>query len=63
MRNRIKYDKIVYDQRKFDMEKQEKYLIQQLSVLKRDGMGVDEENDRATRVYKKMIQELEEERK
>jgi|LakMenE01Jun11ns_1017448.scaffolds.fasta_scaffold9387585_1 hypothetical protein len=37
MRHRLKFDKVVYDQRKFDLGKEYSFQNKQLDVLKKDG--------------------------
>ena len=37
MRHRSKFDKVVYDQRKFNLEKEYSFQYKQLDVLKKDG--------------------------
>lgn len=46
IRKRLHYDKVVYDQRKFDFEKEFSFQNKQISVFKRDGYFVGEERDR-----------------
>lgn len=38
MRHRHKEDKVVYDQRKFDFEKEESFNKKQLALFKKDGI-------------------------
>ena len=46
IRKRLHYDKVVYEQRKFDFEKEFSLQNKQISVFKRDGYFVGEERDR-----------------
>lgn len=62
MRDRLKHDKVVYDLRKFNMEKELKFLKTQADIFKRDGTQISEEDDRTTKVYKKFLKELNAER-
>lgn len=59
VRWRHKSDKVVYDQRKYDLEKELKYLKQQLNIFHREGIAVGEETDRAQKVYGKFMKQLE----
>ena len=52
MRHHLKTDKVVIDQRKFDMEKELNFLRKQLEALKRDGLEVSESGDRATKIQR-----------
>ena len=52
MRHHLKTDKVVTDQRKFDMEKELSFLRKQLEALKRDGLEVSESGDRATKIQR-----------
>lgn len=52
MAHQIKSDKVTIDQRKFDLNKELAFLQKQLSVLKKDGMNVLENGDRATKIQK-----------
>lgn len=38
---RIKHDKIVYDQRKFDLEKEHSHLKKQLKIFVKEGTGIN----------------------
>ena len=37
---RIKQDKVVYDQRKYDMEKELEHLRKQLKIFVKEGTGI-----------------------
>lgn len=56
--DRIKHDKIVYDQRKFNLEKELSHLKKQLKIFVKEGTGVNEETDRTAKVYEKLIKQL-----
>jgi hypothetical protein len=59
---RHKTDKIVYDQRRFDLDKELSYLVKQLNIFKREGHEIGESEDRTAKVYEKLSKELESER-
>lgn len=61
MRARHISDRVVYDQRKFDLEQLLAYHRKQLGIYKREGMSVEESTDRTTKVYDKLQAELIEE--
>ena len=61
MRDRLKHDKVVYDQRKFNMEKELKFLKKQKEVFVIDKTGMHESDDRTNKLYKKMLAQLKEE--
>ena len=58
MRKRLKADKVVYDQRKFDMEKELKFLKRQKEVIIIDKNDISESDDRTNKIYKKFINQL-----
>jgi hypothetical protein len=58
MEARHKADKVFYDQRKFDLDKELIYLRKQLNIFKKEGHGIGEEEDRTARVYEKLSREL-----
>lgn len=62
MESRHKKDKIVYDQRKFDLEKELTYNRKQLAIFLKEGKDNLESKDRSTNVYDKLALELERER-
>lgn len=55
MRQHLKADKVVYDQRKFDLNKEYSFLRKQLEALKSDGMEVSEQGDRADKIHKAFL--------
>jgi hypothetical protein len=55
---KIKHDKIVYDQRKYDSEKELEHLRKQLKIFVKEGTGIHEETDRTTKVYDKLMKQL-----
>ena len=59
---RIKSDKVVYDQRKYDLEKELEYQRKQLNIFKKEGKGNWESEDRTIKIYDKLAMELERER-
>lgn len=59
---RIKNDKVVYDQRKYDLEKELEYQRKQLNIFKKEGKDNWESEDRTTKIYDKLAMELERER-
>lgn len=58
MAERIRHDKVVYDQRKFDMEKELSHLKKQLKIFVKEGTGINEETDRTAKVYEKLLAQL-----
>lgn len=58
MVHRIKHDKVVYDQRKYNLEKDLEYLRKQLNIVKREEHVVGENADRARKVYEKLVKQL-----
>lgn len=58
MRTRLKEDKVVYDQRKFDMEKELKFLKKQKEVIGIDKNDISESDDRTAKVHKKFLNQL-----
>lgn len=63
MVNRIKTDKITYDQRKFNLEKELVFLKKQKNIIIQESSGQSEEDDRTKKVYAKLIRQLEAEQK
>lgn len=59
---RHKTDKICYDQRKYDLNKELSYLRKQLAIFKKEGHGIGEAEDRTVKVYDKLAKELDAER-
>lgn len=55
MRDRLKTDKVVYDQRKFDMEKELRFLKKQKEVIIIDKTDLVESDDRVGKVHKKFL--------
>jgi len=60
--NRIKEDKVVYDYRKFNAEKELEFARKQLNFNKVDASSVNQSKDRAKLVYERLAKQLEEER-
>ena len=58
MRKTLKADKVVFDQRKYDMNKEFSFLNKQLETLRSDGMEVSEQGDRANKIHKAFLREL-----
>jgi hypothetical protein len=58
MEGRQKTDKVFYDQRKFDLDKELIYLRKQLNIFKKEGHGIGEEEDRTLKVYERLSKEL-----
>ena len=58
MRTRLKSDRIVYDQRKFDMEKQLRFIRKQKEVIVIDKTDINESDDRTVKIYKKFLNQL-----
>ena len=55
MKSRLKHDKIIFDQRRFNMEKDLKFLKTQLNLFKKDGTEIHESDDRTDKVYRKYL--------
>ena len=58
MARRLKIDRVVLDQRKFNLEKERKFLVKQKEVMVLDINGVSESDDRCNKIYKKYLAEL-----
>lgn len=58
MRKRLHFDKVVYDQRKFDLEKEFSFQKKQKSVFHKDGLFAGEERERTEKVYEKFMAQL-----
>ena len=58
MRDRLKHDKVVYDQRKFNMEKELRFINKQKEVFIIDKTGMHESDDRTNKLYKKFMAQL-----
>lgn len=58
MRMRLKTDKIAYDQRKYDLEQELKFLKKQNEVLTIDKNDVSGTDQRTSRIYKKFVSQL-----
>jgi hypothetical protein len=58
MKDRLKKDKVVYDQRKFNLEKELRFLKTQLAAFNRDGTEILEADDRTNKVYKKYVKQI-----
>jgi chromosome segregation ATPase len=56
--HRIKHDKVVYDQRKFNFEKELEFLKKKLNIVKREEHSVGENADRAKKVFEKLASQL-----
>lgn len=59
---RHKTDKIFYDQRKYDLNKELSYLRKQLAIFKKEGHEIGEAEDRTVKIYDKLAKELDAER-
>lgn len=55
---RHKTDKVFYDQRQFDLNKELSYLRKQLGIFKKSGHQIGEEEDRTVKIYQKLSKEL-----
>jgi hypothetical protein len=51
IKSRHKADKIFYDQRKFDLEKELVYLKKQLGIFQKEGSSVEESADRTIKIH------------
>lgn len=58
MRSRLKADKIVYDQRKFNMEKEYRFLKKQREVMEIDKNDIHENDDRTSKIHRKFLHQL-----
>lgn len=59
MEARHQADKVFFDQRKFDAEKELSFLNKQLAIFKKEGHSIGESEDRTAKVYEKLGKELE----
>ena len=62
MRKRLKIDKVVLDQRKFDLEKELRFLRKQREVMEIDKNEIHESDDRSSKICKKYLAQLQAER-
>jgi hypothetical protein len=58
MRARYHADKVVYDQRKFDLEQLLIHRRKQFKIYKNEGTSEHEAEDRTNKVYEKLHDEL-----
>ncbi len=61
MVDRLKFDKIVFDQRKYVMESTLSFLKKQRQLILKENASKKEEEDRTKKVYQKMMEHLESE--
>jgi hypothetical protein len=61
MREAIVHDKIVYDKKKYDLEKELHKIIFKSNSIKEANIHQGEEDDRTLKVYEKLISKLESE--
>lgn len=54
MRVRHSTDRVVYDQRKYDLEQWLAYLKKQLNIYRREELTVAEGTDRTAKIYTKL---------
>lgn len=59
MVDRLKFDKIVFDQRKYVMESTLSFLKKQRQLILKENASKKEEEDRTKKVYQKMMEHLE----
>jgi hypothetical protein len=59
MTARIKYDKVVYDQRRFDLEQDHRQMRRTQQVIERENANHQEEGDRTRKVYSKLVEHFE----
>lgn len=60
---RLKKDKITYDQRKYDMEKELKSIAKEKETFFKSSRGLNEEDSNTKDIYQKYVNHLEEEEK
>lgn len=58
MQDRHKKDKIFYDQKRFDLEKELSFLTKQLQIFLKEGKQVGEGENRAVKVFEKLTAQL-----
>jgi hypothetical protein len=58
METRHKSDKVFFDQRKFDFEKELKFLRTQLGIFTKEGLQIGESEDRTVKIYGKLSKEV-----
>jgi arginyl-tRNA--protein-N-Asp/Glu arginylyltransferase len=61
MRKRLKLDKVVFDQRKYNLEKELRHLKKQREAIVVDRNEQELTDDRTNKVYKKYVDQLEKE--
>jgi hypothetical protein len=52
---RLKADKVTYDQRKFNLEKELTFLRKQRQIIVLSNHGFHEEEDRTQKIYQKLL--------
>jgi hypothetical protein len=63
VKTRHRSDKVVYDQRKFELEQELIHKRKQLSIYRREGLSEQEGQDRTGKVYEQLRAELIEEQR
>jgi predicted nuclease with TOPRIM domain len=58
MADRLKSDKIVYDLRKYKLEKELAYIQKQKQIILKENAGRMEEGDRTKRIHQKLLEHL-----
>lgn len=53
--DRIKYDKIVYDQRKYNHEKELRHMNKTKDVILKEHLNNHEEEDKTKKVYNRLV--------
>ena len=59
---RLKNDKVVYDQRKFNLEKEYQFQKKQKIALKKDGHSIEESSERTSKIHKQLVSKLRDEK-
>lgn len=59
MVERLKHDKVVYDLRKYRLEKELAYIQRQKQIILKENAGKMEEEDKTRKIHQKLIEHLE----
>lgn len=58
MVERLKHDKVVYDLRKYKMEKELTYIQKQKQIILKENSGKMEEGDKTKKIHQKLLEHL-----
>lgn len=59
MMDRLKHDKIVYDQQKFNREKELTLIARHKEFILKENASLRESEDKSKKVYQKMVEHVE----